>query len=92
MTQKIYDLMLGDKGKLDTPLNPNDVLKSANIAIPELLKDDGVVYELYQGENLNNVLKEVKAITVDESKLKAVLEQASKETEAYYTKYIAKQK
>jgi CRISPR-associated protein Csc2 len=89
-TQCMYDLMLEGKEKLETPLNPNDVLKSTKTVIPEMLKDDGVVYELYQGEKLNNVLKEVKTIIMDEAKLRAVLEQASQETEHYYKTFIKK--
>ena len=89
-TQALYDGMLQGKTQLETPLNAHDVLQTAGGVVPELLKGDGVVYSLYQGENLEKALDEIRAIIMDEENLKTVLQQAAKETEAYYTSYIAK--
>jgi len=91
-TQKITDVLLDGKEKLETPLNPDDVFNAATMATPELLKEDGVVYTLYAEDSLNKVLEKVKAIITDEAKLRDVLEQAAKETEAYYNSYIKKGK
>jgi CRISPR-associated protein Csc2 len=91
-TQKITDILLEGKEKLETPLIPDEVFGVASTAIPELLEEDGVVYKLYEKDQLQNILEEVKIITTDEAQLKGVLEQAAQETEAYYTKYIAKKK
>ncbi len=92
LAQAIYDVMRQGTEKLETPLNSEEVLKTANSVIPELLKEDGVVSTLYQNEQLSQILQDVKAITTDETKLKTLLEQASKETKQYYTTYIAKGK
>lgn len=92
MTQAMYDVMRQDTEKLETPLNPEDVLEAADLVLPELLKEDGVVSTLYQGDQLCEIVTEIKAITTDETKLKALLERASKETVQYYTTYIAKGK
>lgn len=91
-TQKMYDLLKQDKDKLATPLNPDEVIQAAVTAIPELLKDDGVVSTLYAGENLHKILVEINAIMTDETRLKAVLQQASQETKQYYNSYILKPK
>jgi CRISPR-associated protein Csc2 len=91
-TQALYDRLLDGREHLEMPLNAAEVLASANTAIPELLQDDGVVYDLCANDRLSKVLQEVKAITTDEAKLKTLLEQAAKETERYYTSYIAKSK
>lgn len=92
LTQAIYDEMCQGTEKLETPLNPEEVLKAANIVIPELLKDDGVVSTLYQNEQLRQILEDVNVIITDETTLRALLEQASKETEQYYMTHIAKGK
>lgn len=91
-TQKITDVLLDGKEKLETPLNPDKVFRASSTAISELLEEDGVVYKLYEKDQLQNILEEVKIITTDKAQLKSVLEQAAQETEAYYTKYIAKKK
>lgn len=92
LTQKMYDLLKHEQEKLETPLNPDEVLHVAATAIPELLKDDGVVSTLYAGEDLHKILVEINAIMTDETQLKAVLQQANQETQQYYTQYIAKGK
>lgn len=92
LTQKMYDLLKQEKEKLETPLNPDEVLQAAATAIPDLLKDDGVVSTLYAGEDLQKILTEINAIMTDETQIKALLQQASQETQQYYTQYIAKRK
>ncbi|MDY0095753.1 MAG: type I-D CRISPR-associated protein Cas7/Csc2 [Candidatus Vecturithrix sp.] len=91
-TQKMYDLLKQDKDKLEMPLNPDEVIQAAVTAIPELLKDDGVVSTLYVGEDLDKILAEINAIITDETQLKAVLKQANQETQQYYNSYILKPK
>ncbi|MCP4399344.1 MAG: type I-D CRISPR-associated protein Cas7/Csc2 [bacterium] len=91
-TQALYDVLLAAKEQLTMPLNAVDVLTSAYAAIPKLLQDDGVVYTLKQETELENLLDEITSITTDEAKLQVVLAQAAKETEAYYSAYIAKKK
>jgi CRISPR-associated protein Csc2 len=91
-TQAIYDLMLNGKEKLETPLNTQEVLQNARMVVPELLKTDGIVFTLYQNAELDQTLAKINAIITDEAKLKAVLEQAAKETEQYYKTYIEKGK
>ncbi|GAK61499.1 CRISPR-associated protein Csc2 [Candidatus Vecturithrix granuli] len=91
-TQKMYDLLKHDKDKLKTPLNPDEVIQAAVTAMPELLKDDGVVSTMYAADDLDKILAEVNAILADEAQLKEVLKQATQETQQYYNHYIGKEK
>lgn len=91
-TQAFYDILLDGKEQLAMPLNAADVLAAADAAIPSLLEEDGIVYSLLQQADLKATLDEITAITTDEAKLQAMLTQAAKETEAYYSTYIAKKK
>jgi len=91
-TQALYDILLDGKDELALPLHASEVLQAADTAIPKLLEGDGVVYSLRQHAELKDTLDEIAAITTDETRLKALLAQAAKETEAYYSTYIAKKK
>ena len=87
-TQVIHDTLGDDKN--ETPLNPNKVFQTAESAITELLKDDGVNYHLLDGENLQRLLGIVKSVTTDEEKLYQLLQEANAETQGYSERVIQK--
>jgi CRISPR-associated protein Csc2 len=90
-TQKIYDLMM-DKGQiqLPDPLNEDDVLAAAKDAIAKLMAEECIPHTDLIGDALKPLLAEVKAITSEETKLKAMLTQANTESTAYAQKHIFK--
>ncbi|VXD23953.1 CRISPR-associated protein Csc2 [Planktothrix serta PCC 8927] len=90
-TQKIYDLMK-HKGQIEMaePLNEDDVLVAAQDAISQLLNQEYIPHTDFIGDSLTPLLTEVKAITSDETRLKAMLVQANTESMAYAQKHIIK--
>jgi CRISPR-associated protein Csc2 len=92
-TQKIYDLM---KNAQPTQINPPDplnedhVLKAANEAMIQLMTEECVPHYDLLGADLTPLLTEVKSITGDEARLKALLTQANIESTAYAQKHIFK--
>ena len=90
-TQKIYDLMSA-AGKINPPdpLNEDDVLTHANLAISELMDGECISHRDFLGESFNSLLAEVKSISSDETKLQAMLTQANTESTAYAQKHILK--
>lgn len=82
LTQAIYDALTPEQ-RLKTPLLESAVIGAANRVVPELLSEDGVVAQLYAGEKLHALLQEVRQITSDEARLKAVLTQANAEANRY---------
>lgn len=90
-TQKIYDLM-SDRNQiqLPDPLNEDDVLKAAQEAIEVIMAEEYIPFTAMVGEGFKHLLDEVKQITGDESKLKALLAQANSESSDYAQKYISK--
>lgn len=90
-TQKIYDLMK-DKGQIEMaePLNEDDVLAAAQEAISLLLNEEYIPHTDFIAASLTPLLTEVKSITSDETRLKAMLVQANTESTAYAQKHIFK--
>ncbi|MGB3493807.1 MAG: type I-D CRISPR-associated protein Cas7/Csc2 [Elainellaceae cyanobacterium] len=92
-TQKIYDLLSADqKIQLPDPLNEDDVLNAAEVAIAQLMTDEFIPHNDFLGDDFDSLLAEVKTITSDEERLKSLLEQANSESVAYAQKYIQKPK
>ncbi|MEB3182479.1 MAG: type I-D CRISPR-associated protein Cas7/Csc2 [Nostocaceae cyanobacterium] len=90
-TQKIYDL-LKTAGKINPPdpLNEDDAQDAATQAITELMKEECIAHTDFIGDVFLPLLTEVKSITSDENRLKAMLTQANAESTAYAQKYISK--
>ena len=88
LTQAIHDA-LGDE-RTKTPLNPTKVLQTAQSTASDLLKDDGVNYDLLAGENLQGLLGIVKSVTTDEEKLRQYLVESNAETREYSERVIQK--
>ena len=90
-TQKIYDLMIEKNQVQDPdPLNEDHVLEAAQEAMTELMAGECIPHTDLIGESLQSLLSEVKAITSDETQLKAMLTQANVESTDYAQKHIFK--
>ncbi|MBW4575143.1 MAG: type I-D CRISPR-associated protein Cas7/Csc2 [Aphanothece sp. CMT-3BRIN-NPC111] len=94
-TQKIYDLMSSAKPKPQInppdPLDEDEVRTAATRAIIELMAQEYISHTDLIDESFTPLLNEVKSITSDETKLKAMLNQANAESSAYAKKYVLKQ-
>lgn len=90
-TQKIYDIMSAAKQiNPPDPLNEDEVLLAATQAITELMSQEFIDHTDLIGSQLTPLLEEVKSITCDEAKLKALLTQANAESSAYAETWILK--
>ena len=92
-TQKIYDLMMkADPCQINPPdpLNEDHVLNAAKEAIIQLMFEEYIPHTDLVGSELASLLDEIKVITGDEERLKAMLAQANSESSAYAQKYIFK--
>jgi CRISPR-associated protein Csc2 len=69
------------------PLPQDGVVEAMERVVPELLREDGVVYRHIAGERLQRLLQEVLQITSDEQKLLALLTQANAEANRYAQNY-----
>ncbi len=88
-TQAIYDqLKLEDKLTNLDPLNEDDVISIAQTTINNLMRDEFIVHHDFIGESFAQLLTEVKNITSDETKLKALLKKADDEAKTYASKHI----
>lgn len=81
LTQSVYDAMPAEQRT--PPLAQADVLAAMDAVVPDLLREDGVVFQLFAGERLQTLLQEVLQVTSDETRLTAVLTQANEEANRY---------
>jgi CRISPR-associated protein Csc2 len=89
LTQAVYDLLEERKqNSAPDPLQEEHVAAAIHDALPELLANDGVVYELFQGDALAKLMGEVQAVTQDEPGLKELLSRINGEANEYAAKYI----
>jgi CRISPR-associated protein Csc2 len=86
LTQAIYDT-LSPEQRAKTPLPQAVVLEAMESAVPTLLREDGLVAQLFAGDGLQTVLQEVMQVTSDEARLVALLTQANAETNRYAQAY-----
>lgn len=91
LTQAVYDALTQEQ-LAKTPLPLSIVLEAVDNVVPELLKEDSLVAKLYAGERLQALLQEIVQITSDEARLKAVLAQATAESNRYAQVYGVGQK
>mgnify|MGYP003493194798 CR=1 FL=1 len=87
-TQGIYDLFPDEVLQSLDPLDEDDVMDRAKTAIQSLLDDEPIVKTAFIGEEFDALLKEVKALTSNETTLKAILKKADDEAKAYAKKHI----
>jgi CRISPR-associated protein Csc2 len=92
-TQAIYDSMKATKTlHLTDPLNEDDVLAAAKITIAQLMTEEFIVHTDLIGDAFKPLLDEVKALTGNEERVKAMLQQAMNESQAYFAAYVEKPK
>jgi CRISPR-associated protein Csc2 len=93
LTQAAYDL-LNERKQVSAPdpLQEEHVAQAITEALPGLLKDDGVTCELVQGDGLQTLLGELRALTEDETRLKELLKTINGEANNYASKYIKPEK
>ena len=90
-TQKIYDLMSNaHQINPPDPLNEDDVKDAATQAIAELMSEEYISHSDFIGDAFQQMLADVKSITSDENRLKAMLTQANAESAAYAQKHVLK--
>ncbi|MBO0797226.1 MAG: hypothetical protein J2P31_00230, partial [Blastocatellia bacterium] len=89
LTQAVYDLLV-ERRQISSPdpIQEEHVVQAITDVAPGLLEDDGVAYDLIQGEGLQKLLSEVTALTQNEATLKSLLTVISFEANDYATKYI----
>ena len=86
LTQAIYD-QLPTEQRMKTPLQRDAVFDAMHEVVPTLLKNDGVVWNLFADERLTALKDEVLAITSDETRLRSLLMTANAEAQAYASTY-----
>jgi len=86
LTQAIYDALTMEE-RAKTPLPQAAVLDAMSEVVPALLREDSLVARLYAGQRLNTLVQEIVAITSDEGRLRALLEQANAESNRYAQTY-----
>ncbi len=82
LTQAVYD-SLSVEQRAKTPLLREAVRAGMESVVPTLLREDGVVAQLFAGERLETLLHETIQITSDETRLREVLMQANAEANRY---------
>ena len=92
LTQAIYD-ELSDAGQLENiPLNQAEVLENAKAVIPQLLGNDGVIFNHVHGNALDELISCVTTATTDADKLRTFLEETNAETTEYSERVIQSEK
>ncbi len=92
-TQVIYDVMKDNKTlKSPDPLDEDDVITAAKIAVESLMSNEFIVHSDYIGDAFTPLLNEVKTLTGSETGIKAILQQADAEAKSYAHKHISKKK
>lgn len=92
-TQAIYDYMKkANTLKSPDPLDEDDVIQAAEETMNNLMKDEFIVHTDFLGKKFDSLLKEVKGIIGDETKLKDMLKRADDEAKDYNFKHIKQKK
>lgn len=92
LTQAIHDTLRETEQLEETPLNLAHVRNATESVIPELLSDDGVSSELFQGDRQGELMETIRTVMTDESKLYEFLQEANAETQEYSERVIQKAK
>lgn len=92
-TQAIYDQMKADGTlKAPDPLDEEDVVQAATIAIQSLMAEEFIVHTDFIGHDFQALLAEIKTLTASEDGIRSILNQANDEAKAYASKHIGKKK
>ncbi len=92
LTQAIYDRLSDSEQLENTPLNQAEVIKNTEMAIPQLLSEDGVIFHHVHGSALGELMNCVTAVTTDADKLRTFLEETDAETTEYSERVIQSDK
>lgn len=87
-TQAIYDQFSTEILQSLEPLDEDDVMEYAEVAIKTLLQDEPIVHIDFIGNEFQTLLQEVKALTSQEETLKAILQKADTEAKEYASHHI----
>ncbi|HYE71915.1 MAG TPA: type I-D CRISPR-associated protein Cas7/Csc2 [Blastocatellia bacterium] len=89
LTQAAYDL-LNERQQIPAPdpIQEEHVATAIIESLPQLLNEDGVAFELVQGEVLEKLLSGVQKITQSEENLRALLTKINTEANEYARTYI----
>lgn len=89
LTQAAYDL-LNERKQIPAPdpIQEEHIATAISESLPQLLKEDGVAFELVQGEGLEKLLQETQKITQSEENLKTLLAKINAEANEYARTYI----
>lgn len=92
-TQAIYDHMKASGTLISPdPLDEDDVLAAAKTTIATLMSEEFIVHTDFINDDFKPLLNEVKTLTGSEKGIRAILEQAMKESKTYADKHISKKK
>jgi CRISPR-associated protein Csc2 len=91
-TQKIYDQFSPVALQSLDPLDEEDVVDYAKVAMQELLAEEPIVTTPFLGNKFNALMKEVTSLTSNEEALKTMLKQADDEAKIYYNLHIKSKK
>lgn len=86
LTQSVTDL-LHQRSQFASPLQAIHVHQAITDALPALLAQDRVVYELYNNEQLASLLGEVDGIVSNQEKLASLIELVTKDALTYAEKF-----
>lgn len=92
LTQKLYDALKA-QGNINPPdpIDPQSVTAAAQEIIPQLLKADGVVVDQFlAGKELEELLDAVSATGSSDADMKALLQKAFADSQAYHQAWVAK--
>ena len=92
-TQAIYDCMKTQNTlRSPDPLDEDEVIDAARIAIATLLSQEFIVHTDLIGDSFKPLIDEVKSLTGSEDGIKQILQQADQEAKAYASKHISSKK
>lgn len=91
-TQRLYDALIETKAiNPPDPVDPEVAFEAAQVLVPSLLQEDGVVVDqLLVGDELEALLAEMTLLARDSTKTKALLESSFVDSSAYHAAWIAK--
>jgi len=93
-TQRLYD-ELKAKGAINSPdpIDINAAVDAAHGLIPNLLADDGVALnQLLVGDELNQLIGDLRSVTAEEAGMKKLLDNAFSSSQAYHESWLAPKK
>jgi CRISPR-associated protein Csc2 len=86
LSQKVTDILRA-RTQFDPPLQLANVRQAMVEAIPKLLFDDRVVAQVYNGDRLDALLKEINGVLGNEDKLAAFIKQIATQARQYAEKH-----